>query len=369
MDLLHSCLVDAGVQSRRVHSSEWLCQLHRALHLQPRGVPQSIQAAALAGAAGARVLCLDELELSDIADSAMVARAFPALAAAGVSLVLTSNSAPEKLYENGINRVAVVMPLIRFLRETSSVVALDCNSAGDYRAGARDACALRWPLGHAAAAWADEAWAAMLQGATEASRSVPIPGAGREVLVPRAAGRLCRFTYEELCEGALSAYDFHALAGAFDVFLLTGVPSSDGREDDTLRRIILLIDVLYDARKALLLTAAAPPAGLLPAAVKPPVSSAATLGLVGGGAGEITVGGAGGSSGRSTTWVGQDIEWSATGRQGASLAQLGRTMGSFAAAAAPRAQSRLTQMLSINWAAEHAGGVPPELLVWLRRSV
>jgi hypothetical protein len=48
------------------------------------------------------------------------------------------------------------------------------------------------------------------------------------------------------------------------------------------------------------------------------------------------------------------IEWSATGRHGASLAGLGG--GSFARAALPRCLSRLTQMASAAWLRESPPG-------------
>jgi hypothetical protein len=59
------------------------------------------------------------------------------------------------------------------------------------------------------------------------------------------------------------------------------------------------------------------------------------------GGGEATVSGEGGSSGRSTTMVGA-MEWSATGRAGASLADLQRV--NFTFRASRRCASRLVEM-------------------------
>ena len=54
---------------------------------------------------------------------------------------------------------------------------------------------------------------------------VLVPGASRAVAVPLAAGRCCRFTFEELCQAALSAADYLALCAEFDAFVLDNVPA------------------------------------------------------------------------------------------------------------------------------------------------
>ena len=55
----------------------------------------------------------------------------------------------------------------------------------------------------------------------------------------------------------------------------------------------------------------------------------------------------GGSSGRLTTMVRKDMEWSATGRLGASLLDL--TSGRFSEVAYERCKSRLQEMMRVDW--------------------
>ena len=363
MDLFYDCLAPAGVAAHREHSHSWMLSLHRRLHAQ-RGARNSLAAAAHETVGSARVLCLDELEVTDVADASLLRLAYPALRARCVTLVATSNRAPEALYRGGLNRDVLFAPFVADVRATCDVVSLD--GGVDYRLTDGDL-----PL-HSLYATGDGAEAALTRtfaalappGEHPHAALVAVPEAARSVAVPLAAGRVCRFSFADLCGSALSAADYLALCDVFDAFVLDGVPAE--RSDDELRRFITLLDCLYDHGKLLALSAARPLSQLFEAearasaagrAAQPLAASALGLKAAGASADSLHVSGDGGSSGRSTTMIG-GIEWSATGRSGASLAHLGRGGGSFAAAAAPRAASRLAQMTSRAWvhmwAARHA---------------
>ena len=83
------------------------------------------------------VLCLDEMEISDVADAMVIERLMRSYFAHGGALVTTSNCAPERLYYGGINRAAFA-GFADGLRARCEVVDLDARESVDYRRRARD---------------------------------------------------------------------------------------------------------------------------------------------------------------------------------------------------------------------------------------
>jgi predicted ATPase len=331
----------------------------REMHVRVAGARGDVSAAAAALVAGARVLALDEMEVTDVADALVLARVVAALRARGVALLATSNRAPEALFAGGLN-VELFQPAFgRALRESCDVICLDGDdSGGDYRR-ARDAreatTAASTP--HTlmtSARGGDAAWHALCDAlaAPVGERRVAVPTAGRDVFVEDACGRAARVHFSDLCCGNYSAACFSALAAEFDIFLLDGVPALVDAGDDALRRFVLLVDILY-ARGAILV--------LVADAHAPWVNVVQLFAGVGGGSGggaaadagatmpALRVVDAGGSSGRLTTMVSPTLEWSATGRVGASLADL--APGKFAAFSAARCASRLHEMTRGEWVA------------------
>jgi cell division protein ZapE len=79
---------------------------------------------------GARVLCLDELVVTDIGDAMLLAQLLRSLVDQGVTLVTTSNAEPDALYPDGIQR-ASFLPAIDLLKRHTSVLRL--RGATDHR--------------------------------------------------------------------------------------------------------------------------------------------------------------------------------------------------------------------------------------------
>ena len=250
---------------RRVHFHEFMLEVHAAMFAERQnGVGDPIPAAAAAIAAGAKLLAFDEMQVKDIADAAIVSRLFAALFSHGVTVVTTSNRAPEDLYKDGLNR-QLFTPFIGLLRENCDVVTLD--GPVDYRL-ARLGGADTWYVPHDEAAIA--ALAAVFFRMTDypvedrarvPSETLAVPG-GRTLFVPKSLKGVAVFSFARLCRKPLGAADYLAIARHYHTVFVMGIPVMGPESRNEATRFITLIDALYEYKVKLLASADAAPARL-----------------------------------------------------------------------------------------------------------
>jgi cell division protein ZapE len=260
MDLFHATV--PVERKRRVHFHAFMQDVHARLHATRQDHSQdAIAPVARALAREARLFCLDEMQISDIADAMIVGRLFEALLSQGVVIATTSNLAPEELYRDGLNR-QLFLPFISLMNDHLEIVALD--SPVDYRLGRVKAHeTFLAPLSAENDARLQDLWMRL----TDTGRGTPmvLEILGRKLVVPQAAAGCARFSFAELCEAPLGAPDYLALAEKFRVLFMEHVPALGPERRNEAKRLVLLIDTLYDAETKLVVTSAQPPDGIYPA--------------------------------------------------------------------------------------------------------
>jgi len=212
-------------------------------------------------AASSRLLCFDEFQVTDIADAMILGRLFEALFARGVTLIATSNRAPDELYRDGINR-QLFLPFIDLLKNRLEVVKV--AGGHDYRLD-RLRAAGTWfsPADPGNRRSFEALWRDMLGLEEESGATVEV--LGRKIHLPHASGGLLRATFASLCSVALGPNDYVAIAQQFHTAFLEDVPRlTPGRREEA-RRFVILIDALYEARTKLIILAEAQPTDLYPA--------------------------------------------------------------------------------------------------------
>ncbi|MCB2081358.1 MAG: cell division protein ZapE, partial [Rickettsiales bacterium] len=118
-------------QRRRIHFHAFMLEVHAHLdRLRHQNTKDPIETAACEIAKNLRVLCLDELQITDIADAMIVGRFFEALMEEGVTIITTSNRHPDDLYKDGLQRDRF-LPFIALLKARLRVEQLD--NGKDYR--------------------------------------------------------------------------------------------------------------------------------------------------------------------------------------------------------------------------------------------
>ncbi len=246
---------------RRVHFHAFMQDVHRRLHDARQSHAQdAIAPVARALAKEARLLCLDEMQITDIADAMIIGRLFEGLLAAGTVIVTTSNLAPDQLYRNGLNR-QLFLPFIDLIKTRLDVISLD--SPTDYRLGRVKAHeTFLTPISAQTDARLQDLW----QRLTDTAHGLPvdIDVLGRKLHVPQAAHGCARFTFTELCEQPLGPPDYLALAQNFQILFLEHIPELSPDRRNEARRFVLLIDTLYDGKVRLVATSAQAPEGIYP---------------------------------------------------------------------------------------------------------
>eukprot|EP00656_Telonema_subtile_P023432 TRINITY_DN2487_c0_g1_i1.p1 TRINITY_DN2487_c0_g1~~TRINITY_DN2487_c0_g1_i1.p1 ORF type:complete len:423 (+),score=76.12 TRINITY_DN2487_c0_g1_i1:231-1499(+) len=341
MDMLYS---SCPGPKQRVHLGAFLLDVHSRIHQlsKERSTEDPVWTVGTDLRKEVSLLCLDEFQISDIADAAIISRLMRALWHNGVVTVATSNRAPSDLYTGGLNRHAYIPGLVKLMEQHCRVVGLD--SGTDYR---------RLHAGHGKQS-VTSSTTHTLPKAFELHSGVALTAStatklkvmmGRELVVPRQAAGVAYFSFDQLCGEAVGAADYLALVKHYHTIVLEDVPLLGRREPDLTRRFISLVDLMYDHQRLLVCSASTSVQGLFPelSAQKHRGSEARLVQNAGftPETAEIRVSSDGGSSGRLTTMVG-DAEWSATGLKGASLAELS-AMGDLEFCCA-RTVSRLVEM-------------------------
>lgn len=245
----------------RVHFHEFMADVHDRIgearaHVEGDPIP----CVARAIARQARLLCFDELHVTDIADAMILGRLFEALFAAGTVVVATSNAPPSQLYRNGLNR-QLFLPFIALMEAHMDVVDLDAHK--DFRLSKLSGAPLYFTPADSAARRALDAHWDRLTGRHPGKPAV-IEFKGRKLIVPLASMGVARFAFEDLCDQPLGTIDYLHIAHAYHTVLIDGIPKLDRSRRDIARRFINLIDTLYDAKVCLIASAESEPDRLYP---------------------------------------------------------------------------------------------------------
>ncbi|KDE06896.1 hypothetical protein MVLG_02784 [Microbotryum lychnidis-dioicae p1A1 Lamole] len=222
------------------------------------------------------LLAFDEVQLVDIAGAGLLNRVISWYWRLGGVVVGTSNRLPQDLYNSGVQKESL-SPFLLALAARSPV--LELRSATDYRREQHGKDALdetndrepgdfgqveawqRW--GSAAKGWFVKGQEAEFQAAvkrivgTHEGKPTSMKVYGRNVVIPWAVGGVARFSFSELCEKALGPADFISLGSQFHSLILTDVPVLLLSQKNEARRLITLLDALYESKTRLLAFASA----------------------------------------------------------------------------------------------------------------
>jgi cell division protein ZapE len=261
MDLFYDSVDSA--HKRRVHFHEFMLEIHNTMHLWRKRdgkLQDPLPRIATEIAKDTWLLCFDEFQVDNIADAMILGRLFEGLFDEGVVVVATSNSHPDNLYKGGLQRDRF-LPFIEVLKGRIDILELEAMR--DYRRERLvDMGVYHTPLGPESDAALDAAFAALTDNAT--GEPAELTATGRKVIVPLTAKGVARFTFAELCENPLGAPDYLAIAKTYHTVILSGIPMLPPARRNEAKRLVTLIDALYEHRVKMVVSADAQPDALSP---------------------------------------------------------------------------------------------------------
>ena len=198
-----------------------------------------------------RVLCFDELFVSDIADAMLLRRLFDYLFEDGVTLVATSNVAPDNLYKDGLQRERF-LPAIKSLKQHTHVLNVDGGT--DYRLRHLEKTRLYYvPSGAQADAHLADFFRHLSGDGHGSAEALSVNG--REIAVKQHADGVVWFRFQDICGGPRSQLDYIEIARSYHTVLISDIPQLSSDLENEARRFIALVDEFYDRKVKLAVSA------------------------------------------------------------------------------------------------------------------
>lgn len=248
MDMFYEALPTDN--KMRMHFHHFMKRVHQELN-QLQGQANPLQKVANIIYNEADVICFDEFFVSNVSDAMILGDLFTMLFNKGITLIATSNIAPNGLYKNGIHRDRF-LPAIAEVEKNTTVMNID--SGVDYRLRVLQQAELYMsPLTKENIHWLANRFTALSN--NQHISQQPILVNNREVEIKARTESILYVDFRALCMQPRSAHDFIEIANNFSTVLIDDVPELNDILADPTRRLIYLVDEFYDRRVKLLIRA------------------------------------------------------------------------------------------------------------------
>ena len=244
-------------QKLRLHFHHFMQTVHDQLSLL-KGQRDPLKLIANNLARHTRVICLDEFHVDDITDAMLLRGLLEALFNEGVTLVATSNHAPDDLYKNGLQREQFT-PAIALLNTFTQSIRVDGGI--DYRLRLLEKADIWYTPAN------NETDNLLLSRFNELTplherQDVTLTINYREIKAEHCAEDIVYFSFNTLCSSPRATPDYIEIARRFQTVFISNIPQLNEASDDKATRFINLIDEFYDRNIKLIASAATAPADL-----------------------------------------------------------------------------------------------------------
>lgn len=234
---------EVSVPKEIIHYQAFMRDLHQKLHkLQISSQDKVIESLAADIAIRVQVICMDEFEIKDITDAMIIMRLFRYLATYNVFIFLTTNTRPENLYLDGLQRESF-LPFIKMIQNDFEVVHLDTEKDYRFELSSSIKEMILYPDDSISSSKLEKIKSELLGGASLSPKNIPV--FGRSISFKRAYHNILFTDFEELFERDMSYNDYVAICDSFQIIVLDSVRQIGGDEENTITRFINFIDNVY----------------------------------------------------------------------------------------------------------------------------
>lgn len=234
-------------QKQRYHFHHFMEMIHKSIKQYP-DQEDPLELIAKKFAQGTRLLCLDELHLTEITNARLLLPVLEHLMRHNVVLVTTSNRHPDELYQGNLKKELFV-PYTDYMQQRMQVLHLDNEQ--DYRtvlAGVDDLENLQ--LDTLNDAQLAQQFAELSRGTVAKDMVFTINH--REVPILRASENIIWLDFAVACEGTRTTSDYIWMTDRYEIVMLSDIHVLDENDEPAARRFFNMVDELYDRRVQLL---------------------------------------------------------------------------------------------------------------------
>tara|TARA_Y100001970_G_scaffold140864_1_gene173495 strand:+ start:794 stop:1876 length:1083 start_codon:yes stop_codon:yes gene_type:complete len=251
MDICYSNSEVSG--KKRIHFQEFMIDIHNRLHniRKNSSISDPLNIVAKEISKEVEFLCFDEFQVNDIADASILYKLFNSLLENGVFIFVTSNIIPEELYKDGLQRDRFI-PFIKLIENNFLNIELSTNK--DYRKDRLQNLNTYFSsLSDKTNDQIDNLFNQLSNGSSLERRELLVKG--RKINVNNHSLGCAIFEFDELCNNPLGSEDYLAIAKEFEIIFIKNIPKLSPEDRNQTKRLILLIDALYDNRKMTIISA------------------------------------------------------------------------------------------------------------------
>ncbi len=245
-------------KKHNIHFHAFMLEIHDYLHKLRNSSKNKkkidfLQYAAKYIAQQYEVLCIDELQIDDIADAMIVGKLFRELIEQKVTIIITSNFAPSDLYPDGLQRDSF-LPFIKLIEDHLQVLKI--NSTYDYRKSKLKSVETTYYIYKEAMdsqRFILDSFIKITNDSKPKNKLLNINE--HELICPITSLDCAVFSFDQLCRSPMSTADYIAICQEFETIILSEIPKLSRDEHNEAKRFINFVDTIYEFKKILICSA------------------------------------------------------------------------------------------------------------------